>query len=440
MASTILADRFELHEGSELGPNYVVVKPLGEGTFGLVYLVRSKRPPIVQKAAKVLKLYNNPPNIRKEVSDRFNREFECGQIRSKYLVAATERGEIKGNPFFIMDYCAGGSMKELIGSNLNYQAADKLTGNILLGLERLHKSGIIHRDIKPDNILLNADHSVAKLTDFGIAGYQNSRLTKVNLLGHAKGIFGTYAYIAPEQANSTVSFKTMGPTADFWSLGVSLFEVLTGKYPFGTLNSDADLADYLKNAQRGQRRMLREFRRDTPPRWEEFISRCLEVDHKRRLSSSEEAMDILEISARSNRTTRPNSYNFHADLFGLQVMHGEEPNRIYNLSRAIPNRNGTATIGWYDAYNPNNNTLTIVERLTSYISRYHATLYKDDYREAWLIKDGQERVKNGQNGWYPSTNGTFVNGTRLEIDQKELRPDDIITIGDTTLKVVIRRQ
>jgi serine/threonine protein kinase len=438
MSSPILANRFNLQPGDPLGPFYEIVKMLGEGTYGIVYLVRSRRMPGEMRAVKVLKLYNNPPNAREEISRRFDREFECGRIKSPYLVAAMEKGVIEGNPFFIMEYCANGNVKRWVRKRPSFDAIYKFACQVLVGLDTLHKNGVIHRDLKPENILL-CENDVAKLTDFGIAGYQNSRMTRVNILGHAKDIFGTYAYIAPEQANSSVSFKTLGPTTDLWSFGVTLYEIVCGQLPFGALSTEADLADYLRKASQGQFRPPQLPHGDIPEKIDLLINRCLEANHKQRISSAEEALDILGYSGLRD-TTVPIGYDFQRDLLGLQVMHGEEPGRIYNLSRAIPASSGAATIGWFDAANPDNNTITIVEKQTSYISRYHATIEKDSSRKRWYIKDGQYREKQGVRKWHRSTNGTLVNSQWADENGLELSPGDIITLGDTTLKVIVRRQ
>ncbi|MCR9051201.1 MAG: protein kinase domain-containing protein [Phaeodactylibacter xiamenensis] len=432
--SPMLADRFELNNGSPLGPNYTVLNKLGEGTYGIVYRVRSNDQHGAERAAKVLKLYNNPSNVREDIARRFEREFECARIKSPHLVAATEKGMIKGNPFFVMEYCPNGSAKNWVGRNKPFSDIDRFAQETLLGLKALHENGVIHRDLKPDNILLDALGN-AKLTDFGIAGYQNSRMTRVNLFGQAKDIFGTYAYIAPEQANSRVAYKALGPAADMWSFGVTMYEIITGYLPFGALEKDADLGEYMKRASQGTYPPLSRYRGDVPPKWEELIRQCLDHVYRKRISNAEDALNILGFSGVE---TPDNTFDFYRDMFGLQVMHGEEPGRIYNLSRAVPGGGGEATLGWFDDGNPYTNTLTIVERQTKFVSRYHATIVKDPIKQCWLIKDGQFREKNGIQAWHPSTNGTLVNSEFADHNGLPILPGDIITVGDTTLKVVTR--
>lgn len=436
-----VADRYVPGKGEYIGPHFRVQKMLGEGSYGIVFLAENlSNDPNIRRhgslsAVKILKLFTIMPELRKEIVERFKREYDCGRIESEHLVHAYDFGEVKGNPYFAMQYCSSGSSANWAGKQVDFTRLDRFAREVFMGLHVLHRNGIIHRDIKPENILLD-ERERAKLTDFGIAGYQNARMTKVNMFGKSKDIFGTYAYIAPEQANASVSFKTLAPTADLFSLGVTFFEIATGHLPFGPLVHDADLGEYMRRAAKGEWDSLRRHRPEAPDHWVQLVEGCLHPNYKQRLQSAQEAMQLL---GGSIDFTPAGSYDFLLDTIGLQVMHGDEPGRIYNLSRALPAEAGQLTLGWFDAGNPRNNDLTLVEKQTKYISRHHATLVKDPTRRLWLIKDGQWREQGGAWGWYPSTNGTLVNATEADASGTVLNPGDIITVGDTTLKVVVRR-
>lgn len=436
-----VADRYIPGEGELIGAHYRVQKMLGEGSYGMVFLAENlSSDPNLRKhgkysAVKILKLFTIMPELRREITERFKREYECGQIESEYLVHAYDFGEVKGNPFFAMQFCAQGSSANWAGKRVDFNKLDRFAREVLTGLHILHRSGIIHRDIKPENILLD-EQGRAKLTDFGIAGYQNARMTKVNLFGKSKDIFGTYAYIAPEQANASVSFKTLAPTADLFSLGVTFYEIATGHLPYGALVHDADLGEYMRRASQGIWDDFRKHRPDAPAHWVQLIEGCLNPNYKLRLQSAQDAMRLLGSSI---DVTPIGSYDFLLDTIGLQVMHGDEPGRIYNLTRALPASTGQLRIGWYDASNPQSNDLTLVEKYTKYISRFHATLEKDPARRTWVIKDGQWRETNGTYAWHPSTNGTLLNGTEVPANGTDIRPGDILTIGDTTLKMIVRK-
>lgn len=430
----IPADRFDLQPGDTLEKKYRVHRKLGEGTYGIVYEVEAITNPGTSYAAKVLKLFEVVPDYRSELVKRFNREFECGKIESPYLVAARDTGEIRHNPYFIMDFCRNGSSAEWIGRNIPLKDIEQFTRQVLLGLDTLHKNGVIHRDLKPENILLD-EYNTAKLTDFGIAGYQNSRMTKVNLFGHSKNIFGTYAYIAPEQANTASAYKTLAPTVDIFSLGVTLFEIITGRLPFGKLEEEPDLGEYMRRSKVGQFDDPQQLRPDITPQFRRLLENCLEPDHKKRLQNVQQVLDMMGMTPVKSDFT---GFDFYRDQMGFQVMHGEEKGRIYNISNQFPDSNGQCTIGWFDPSEPHRNDITIIETQTAYISRYHATLIKDGSRRMYILRDGQYRQKEGQWNWFRSLNGTLVNSQEADEHGVPIRPGDIVTIGDTTMKVVVR--
>lgn len=288
---SISADRPSVRPG-EFVSHYKIEEILGEGTFAKVFRVEDDLTN-EKFAMKVLKLGSSLPRARNKIIKRFDREFRIGHIGSHYILRSLDRGEINGNPFLIQELAENGSLYEYMKPQISFQFINRVAIDTLSGLEILHEKGIIHRDIKPDNIFSTKDEF--KLGDFGISGVINSRITEVNTLGHAKEIFGSYAYIAPEQANSTKSLGSLSAAADIWSFGVTIFELITGgKYPFGNLTNDADLANYLNNAANGLHRTISYYRKDTPNWWEEIIISCLELDHKKRISSARKIREKIE--------------------------------------------------------------------------------------------------------------------------------------------------
>jgi pSer/pThr/pTyr-binding forkhead associated (FHA) protein len=103
----------------------------------------------------------------------------------------------------------------------------------------------------------------------------------------------------------------------------------------------------------------------------------------------------------------------------------------------IKGTDGILTMGWYDSDDPKKNDIGIAEAGTSYISNFHATIEKISNKKKWFIRDGQWRDKGGKLGWYPSTNGVYVNSLQIGTEGYEFKPGDIITLGDTTLKVIV---
>ena len=125
-------------------------------------------------------------------------------------------------------------------------------------------------------------------------------------------------------------------------------------------------------------------------------------------------------------------------VWSLRVQNGEEIGRVYNLSNLLKFKGkNILTIGWFNDEDPFTDDIGINEHFTQYISNYHATLEYHTQECRWYIKDGQFREKNGAMGWYPSTNGVLLDGRRVSPEGAILNPDDILTIGDTTLKVLI---
>ena len=124
----------------------------------------------------------------------------------------------------------------------------------------------------------------------------------------------------------------------------------------------------------------------------------------------------------------------------LKVQNGEEIGRTYHLNNLMQYKGKPVlSLGWYNEEDPFTNDIGITEYFTQFISNYHATLQYNPVTHHWAIKDGQFRSKDGNPGWYPSTNGVFVNGIRLKGESKTLTPGDIIIIGDSTLKVLLQQ-
>jgi serine/threonine protein kinase len=420
-----IPERVNLAAGNSI-KSYEVKSILGEGSFGNVYKV-SKNGQIY--ALKILRLFDVRPDLRNEIVKRFEREYECGYIDSLYVVKSYEKGIYNGNPYYVMEYCDQGSARELVG-NISLIEFRKLLSDVLQGLKDLHNEGVIHRDIKPDNILKDYN-GCYKLCDFGISAYSKSRITQSGLLVK-KQIFGTYPYLAPEMVDGS-NGKPMLQASDIFSLGVSLFELLTGRLPFGDLHDLTQLSSYLKNAKNHQydSKLLKDRCHDLVI--QEIIHRALAPKLSHRFTDVSQIIDLLG----SGIELDCKLYDFQSDVVGLKIMYGDEPGRIYNLTKLIPVNYGELTIGWCNPESFGKNDIEIVEKYTAFISRKHATITKDDRGNAWIIKDGQ-RLANGI--WKKSLNGTFVNGKKVPPGGVKLNLEDIVTIGETTLKLLKKQQ
>ena len=422
-----MPDRCDFSVGDYIDRQYRVTKGLGEGSFGKVFRVTDNAGH--DYALKLLKLWEVHPDIRTQLVNRFDMEYETGRINSPYLVHSVGHGFVQGNPYIVMEFCPGGDLKSA-NQNTDW---NKVGQEVLLGLKALHACGKVHRDLKPENVLIKSDGTAA-LTDFGISGDRNKRMTERNILGKPQQIFGTYAYMPPEQVNPRNGDATVLPTTDIFSFGVMMYELLTGTLPFGNLRDENELVVYIKNGREGNwdRRRLQ-----SAPCGSQFlraIEGCLQPDFKQRLQSCDEVMALLP---KVNNLEKPmpsdESLKIPAVIRGLllRIMQGEEYGKTYDITRLARQsyvlNMGRAAVGI-------SNDIPVIENQSSYVSRKHCTLEYDASSQHWFIRDGQ--WDNGSiGGWKHSLNGTFVNSKQVDEQGYFLQIGDIISIGDTKLRV-----
>lgn len=406
--------------GDTLVGKYRVVRCLGEGTFGKVYQVTDS--PGNKYALKILKLWAIPPEIREKLIARFDMEYETGRIESPFLVHSYDHGVINGNPYILMEFCPNGDLSHLSPS------ADwnKVAHEVLYGLSALHKNGKVHRDLKPENVLIKEDGTAA-LTDFGISGDRNRRVTVMGNDGVPMQKFGTYAFMPPEQLHPEKGEATVLPTTDIFSFGVMMFLLLTGELPYGSLNNQNDLVVYTTRGKKGE--WNRNALRNSP--FYRAIDGCLIPNFRQRLQSVDEVMALLPEYYDGNMFKVPNSdATIRVRGYLLRVMQGEEYGKIYDLTRMFQKMN-FLTVGRADRFV--NNDVAIKEEQSTYISRQHCTIEKEP-DGFFKIRDGQ-RDLHSYSGWHRSTNGTFVNSSEVSENGYYLREGDIISIGDAKLRL-----
>ena len=410
---------------------YEILGRLGEGTFGIVYKVKDKSGAIF--ALKLLKLWEVVEQERATILVRFVREFDIGHsinLNSPYLLRTIDYGKVKGNPYLLMEFCEGGSLDLWVGRFNSHPNKDRIVYQTLKGLHELHTMGYFHRDIKPNNILLTASGD-AKVADFGIAGHKTSRLTERNIFGQARQLFGTWAYIAPEQANNKVAFKALDAVADIFSFGVTMFELFTGELPFAPyrIESDSDLVEYISNVRTGNARNLQNKRHMLPEKWIPVLEGCLHPDYQNKRYKSVNDI-ILALKYKSIDLQKPQYIS--ADKYAIMVTYGEETNEVYPLQQLLNGRKGRIlTMGRKD--HSVKNDIEIKEIDTTYISRRHATIEYIPASGSWIIRDGQSI---NDSDWRLSVNGLYINSKEAGKNGLPLKYGDIITMGDTVLKVV----
>lgn len=428
----VIPQRIAGKAGDIVDGKYTIQKALGEGSFGCVYKVTDISGKTM--ALKLLRLWDVEPSIRQALMDRFEMEFKTGQIPCLNLVQSTDYGYINGNPFIVMEFCPKGDLSSMIGrTNANFST---IAINILDGLNALHRNGKVHRDLKPENVLFKEDGTAA-LTDFGISGDRNRRMTERNIFGRPNQLFGTYAYMPPEQIKRMRGDSTVLPTTDIFSFGVLMFQLITGDLPFGRLNSHDDLVTYQKKLIQGLWNRPLLLASKDGEKWEALISRCLVPDYRQRLQTVEEAKRLVPdkipaygvIPAKDNISPVEPVGNDTTSDWKLLITQGEEFGKTFNLSELVAN-----SPKWLlSAGRDYTNDLILKDFGESYISRKHFTI-ESDGGSLWVIRDGQWDPDEGK--WYNSSNGTYVNSTRVSDDGYVLKKNDIINVGNVSLKII----
>lgn len=222
--------------GQSLG-RYHILEQLGEGGMATVYKAYDTR---LERdvAVKVIRRGAFPPDHLEQILKRFERESKAlAKLFHPNIVKVLDFGNYEGSPFMVLEYSPGGTLKGHLGKPISWQNAIELLIPIAHALGYAHEQGIIHRDVKPSNILLTKTNQPL-LTDFGIAKILESN-DATTLTGTGAGV-GTPEYMAPEQWSGKA-----GVRSDIYSLGVILYEMVTGRKPYV---ADTPVAILLKQA------------------------------------------------------------------------------------------------------------------------------------------------------------------------------------------------
>ena len=346
-----------------------------------------------------------------------------------------------------MDYYSGGSLSAVIKSLWNDKKLIKLSKQVLKGLCLLHADGIIHRDIKPDNILYNSNGD-AVITDFGISASLKKRHTVKNFRDHVKNVWLTGVYSPPEQGDFTKAFKVMGPTNDIFAFGVVLFELISGgEFPHGSLQDFVnDMESYENNKRAGVWRKELIRGSSVSNEWVSIIDKCLKGNPLLRYMSVDELLKDIRYRIGSIDDRYVHNINIkvkkqevkEGESWIFKMMNGDSIGQEFNLTNIVKYRNKQLlTIGWYDESNPNVNDLGFKEIYTQYISERHATIEVEQIgkKQKWFIRDGQFYKRNDVVGFYNSKNGIIVNGIKID-RPTQLKNNDILIFGDTSIKVI----
>ncbi|HJL15862.1 MAG TPA: protein kinase, partial [Sandaracinaceae bacterium LLY-WYZ-13_1] len=256
------------NEAPLLGGRYRLVRPLGKGGMGEVH--EGLQVDLERRVA--IKLLHPSLVGDPALAARFRREAKTvAQLHHPHIVQVSDFGVDGRRPFMVMEYLEGESLREHLRRHgpLAPERALAILGPVLRALAAAHAKGIVHRDVKPENVFLvwDEDHAVPKLLDFGIAkgDADTQRLTATH------GTLGTALYMAPEQVRAS---REAGPAADQYATAVMLFEMLTGAFPHEAETPVAMAVAKMTQAPRD----LRGLRPALPAHVGDAVMRALELD------------------------------------------------------------------------------------------------------------------------------------------------------------------
>jgi serine/threonine protein kinase len=257
--------------GETFADRYELTELVGTGGMSSVY----KAHDTLLERNVALKILHDHYSDDDEFVERFRREARAvAQLSHPNIVTVIDRGESGGRQFIVFEYIDGENLKELLvrSGRLPVERALELSLEVARGLAFAHDHGLVHRDVKPQNVLLNGDGK-AKVTDFGIA---RSRDVEQGMT-QTGTVLGTSNYIAPEQATG----QPVDSQTDVYSLGVVLYELLAGDVPFP---GESFVSVAMRHVNEPPPNLL-DVRRDVPLRVATAVDRALEKDPRQRFPS-----------------------------------------------------------------------------------------------------------------------------------------------------------
>lgn len=279
--------------GRMISERYELKQLLGGGGMSNVYMAWD----IILNRKVALKMIHIPPNEKHETIKRFEREVQSTTLLThENIVNVLDVGEEEDCFFLVMEYIEGPTLSDYIKTHgpLPPQKAVQFFEQILKGIQHVHEKGIVHRDIKPQNMIINRDQ-VIKIVDFGIAkALSETAMTQTN------HVVGTVQYLSPEQAKG----EKTGERSDIYSLGIVLYEMLIGSPPF---TGETPVSIAIKQIQETVPNVT-EKRKDVPQSLSNVILKATEKDQSHRYRSVSEMAHDTSTALNQNRANETRYY------------------------------------------------------------------------------------------------------------------------------------
>ncbi|HEX6819568.1 MAG TPA: Stk1 family PASTA domain-containing Ser/Thr kinase [Ktedonobacterales bacterium] len=265
-----------------IGDRYELQEPIGRGGMATIYRAVDFRMGRTVAVKILREVYSSDPKF----VTRFQREARAASaLQHPNIVQVFDYGQSAENYYIVMEFVEGVDLRRYLKRHgiLSADRAIEIARDVALGLGAAHRRGIVHRDVKPQNVLLN-DEGMVKLTDFGIASmYKDAGAERLTTTGMT---LGTVQYYAPEQAQGEV----VTPAADVYALGIVMYEMLTGRTPF---DGDTPVAVAMRHIQDSPEPPAALNPR-IPPALDRLIMRCLEKDPRDRFADGDALAAALE--------------------------------------------------------------------------------------------------------------------------------------------------
>lgn len=294
-----------LAEGSMLSGKYSIIEPIGKGGMGVVY----KAEDIRLKRTVALKFLSEELLDYPDTRERFMREARAtAALSHPHICTIHEINEEDVRPFIVMEFVDGESLRqEIAGEPMDRTRALDIAVQAAEGLNEAHKKGIVHRDIKPGNIMLTAEGQV-KILDFGLA-----KVLGGSLITKEPMTMGTAAYMSPEQVRGEI----LDHRTDIWSLGIVLYEMLTGRLPFkGEYEQSLMYAIVNKEPE-----SISKIQAGIPKELENVIYTALAKDPAERYQSMGEFLNDLKAVAEGLRPVKARTRPFRGRVLRFRKIH-----------------------------------------------------------------------------------------------------------------------